>query len=58
MEKDNQEKLSEEEIEKQVLRRTFELIDTLEPTIQAAKKNIESSQQKQREKYLADTIAQ
>jgi transposase InsO family protein len=46
LEEDNLEKLPEEEIEKQVLRRTFELIDTLEPTIQAAKKNIESSQQK------------
>ena len=54
----SEEELSEEEIEKQVLRRTFELIDTLEPTIQVAKKNIESSQQKQREKYPADTTAQ
>ena len=58
LEKDSQKNLSEEEIEKQVLKRTFELIDTLEPTIQAAKKNIESSQQKQKEKYPADTIAQ
>ena len=57
LEEDNLEKLSEEEIEKQVLRRTFELIDTLEPTLQAAKKNIESSQQKQREKYPADATA-
>jgi hypothetical protein len=58
LEEDNLEKLSEEEIEKQVLKRTFELIDTLEPTIQAAKKNIESSQQKQKEKYPVDTTAQ
>ena len=58
LEEDNLEKLSEEEIEKQVLRRTFELIDTLEPTIQAAKKNIESSQQKQKEKHPAGTTAQ
>ena len=58
LDKDSQKELLEEEIEKQVLRRTFELIDTLEPTIQAAKRNIESSQQKQKEKYLADTTAQ
>ena len=58
LEEDSLEKLPEEEIEKQVLRRTFELIDTLEPTIQAARKNIESSQQKQREKYPADATAQ
>jgi len=33
LEKDSQKKLSKEKIEKQVLRRTFELIDTLEPNI-------------------------
>jgi len=48
----------DEEFENQVLRRTFELIDTLEPDLEMAKKNIERSQQRQEERQPAAKSAQ
>src|SRR5579883_2579361 len=48
----------DEEFENQVLRRTFELIDILEPNLKTAKKNIERSQQRQEERQPAAKSAQ
>jgi hypothetical protein len=50
--------IEEAEFEKQVLRRTFDLIDKLEPSLQAAKRYIERSQQLQEERQPAASTAQ